>query len=58
MDEDRFIAIGLASSGYGGGDPLAVLEMPVDLVMDMVAYAKFQSEFQETKLIMNQENKK
>ena len=48
MDLDRLSAIRLAGAGYGGGDPNKVLEMPVDVVVDVLSFLKFRSEYEET----------
>lgn len=54
MDEDRLIAIGLAAAGYGRGDPVAIMEWPVDLAIDVSDFVRFQAEHQQTKMILNQ----
>ena len=40
-DEVAFIAVTLAKLGYYGGNPAAVKEAPVDIVLQMLAYEGF-----------------
>lgn len=59
MDEDRVACIGLASKGYGGGDPDQVGRMAVETVVDILAFERFRSQYQETQqVLINEEAKK
>ena len=53
MDDDRLTSIVLASKGYGGGDPDAVLQMPVETVLDVMAVVAFEGEYLSTKAELN-----
>lgn len=53
MSDDRLTFIGLASKGYGGGDPDAVGEMPVRTVLDVMAFVAFENAYLQTKMILN-----
>jgi hypothetical protein len=58
MDDEVLTSIGLAAKGFMRGDPLAILEMPVDLAVDLMHYTAFEQQFIETKLAMNQKDTK
>lgn len=51
------IALKLAREGYGAGDPEKVLNMRSDLVIAMIQYEKFRSEYEETFYEMNRESR-
>ena len=53
MDDDRLACIGLASKGYGRGDPDAIEEMHVQTVLDMLAFATFENQYLKTKIYLN-----
>lgn len=53
MDDDRLAMIGLASKGFGGGDPDRISRMGVKTVLDLVAYVSFERDFEETKFVLN-----
>jgi len=36
----------LAKEGFCGGDPVKIMESPVDWVMRMIAYASFLSDYE------------
>lgn len=54
-DRALAVAIRLARSGYGGGDPERILRMRVDYVMAAIQYETFRSEFERTFVEMNRE---
>ena len=53
MDDERLTSIGLASKGYAGGDPDAVMQMPVDTVLDLSAFVQFENEWIQTLTELN-----
>lgn len=55
MDDDRLTSIGLASKGYGNGDPDAVSEMPVETVLDLLAFVNFENQYVNTRTEINRE---
>lgn len=46
-NQARFYAVKLAKVGYYGGDPLKILDAPVDVVMDILNYEIFDVNYQE-----------
>ena len=52
-DEITFLAIRLAKSGYFGGDPLAVMNGRVDIVEDVLAYEKFELDYEKAYIALN-----
>ena len=53
MDDTLLAAIRIAEGGFCGGDPLRVLEMPVDWAMDLLHFMRFRNEFEVTAAILN-----
>ena len=51
-------AIGLASEGFAGGDPGAVLAMPVRTVIDISHYVAFRQQYLINQRWLNQEDAK
>lgn len=45
-DEALFIALKLAEAGYYGGDPMKVLEAPVDIVLEILRFKTFQKDWE------------
>lgn len=45
--EARFMAMRLAKAGYYGGNPEQILKAPVDVVLDMLDYEKFESDLNQ-----------
>jgi hypothetical protein len=58
MDDETLTAIGLAGKGYGGGDPEAVLAMPVGTVIGMTHYVSFEQQYLTTLQHLRQEDAK
>jgi hypothetical protein len=58
MEEEMLTSIGLAASGFGGGDPDAIMRMPVRTVIGMIHYSTFQQQYLETKNHMQREDSK
>jgi len=44
----------LAKAGWMQGDPDRILKAPVNTVMDMIAYEKFDSDYQQAHWELNQ----
>ena len=57
MDANRLTSIKLAKAGYGHGDPQAILEWPVDLAFDALAYERFVEEYLQTREQLNSPKK-
>lgn len=51
------IAVKLASMGYGTGDPQKVLEFPADVVMTILQYEQFQSDYMSAFVDLNKEQR-
>lgn len=47
------VALRLAKAGYWNGDPAAVLDARVDLVLEALDYEKFTADFESVYLEMN-----
>jgi hypothetical protein len=48
MDDTRLASFRIAEAGYFGGNPLLVLDAPVDVAMDLLHFLKFRSELEST----------
>lgn len=53
MDDCVVIALRLADGGGWGGDPLAVLAAPADIVMLTVSYQNFKGEYESELMRLN-----
>lgn len=53
MDSATITSLRLAHAGFGGGDPQKILAMPADLVIDMLHFVQFQSDYETTVLELN-----
>ena len=51
--DERLVAYRLAKAGYGGGDPQKVLEMPADMVVDLLHYEGFTADYERAYVEMN-----
>ena len=58
MDDELLTSIGLASDGYAGGDPEAVMALPIGTVLGMVHYSTFRQQFLETAQWMAHQERK
>ena len=56
MDEAVFVACRLSKEGFGTVNEL--LEMAADLVIDMIHFTKYRSEFEETYAALNRKDSK
>lgn len=56
-NEAIFICVRVAKLGYYGGNPDKVKKAPVDTVMAILAYEKFELEYKETAEEINNESK-
>lgn len=54
-DESLFIAMRLAKAGYYGGNPQAVLQAPVTVVIGMLEYEGFNDEYENAYMALNKE---
>jgi hypothetical protein len=52
------MAIKIASKGYAGGDPMAVMLWPSDYAFDVAAFIRYQGEFDETMHVLNERRTK
>ena len=52
-DEITFLAIRLAKAGYFGGNPEAVMNGRVDIVEDVLAYEKFELDYEKAYIALN-----
>ena len=57
MDETRLASIRIAEAGFCEGDPLRVLEMPVDWALDLINYLRFKGEYEMTAMELNKPSK-
>lgn len=46
-NEARFVAMRLAKQGYFGGDPQKILDAPIDIVLDIMHYEAFESDYMQ-----------
>lgn len=51
MEADRMIALRLAKEGYG--TPQQILEMPADLVADILDHSQFTADYEATYAELN-----
>lgn len=49
------VAIRLAREGYGGGDPENILNMRADLVLSIIHYEKFRTDYERAFVDLNKE---
>jgi hypothetical protein len=47
------VALKMARTGYGGGDPEKVLSMPVGIVVAMLHYEQFRDEYERAFMELN-----
>ena len=47
------MAIKIASKGFAGGDPAAVMRMPVDWAFEIADFIRYQSDYEETRYVLN-----
>jgi hypothetical protein len=52
-----FLCIRIAKLGYYGGSPDSVKDAPVDTIIGILQYEKFESEYTETARELNNEDK-
>ena len=50
-----YIAMKLSKIGYCGGNPESILKMPVDIVMTMLDYEAFESDYEKAYIELNKE---
>lgn len=48
LPSEIYHALALAKSGWCGGDPGRILGAPAPLVLDMIHFSRFLSDFEET----------
>jgi hypothetical protein len=46
----------LAKAGYYGGDPVKVLHAPVNVVIDILNYERFESEYEKAFELLNKKD--
>lgn len=51
MDDATFIALGLSKAGFGRADEIR--RLPTNLVLDMLDYSNFLSDFNDTVAAIN-----
>jgi hypothetical protein len=47
-DELSFLSVRIAKMGFYGGDPDKVLKAPVTTIMNILAFERYEYEYQET----------
>lgn len=53
LDDGLMIALKLARAGYGGGDPMRIMEWPADIVVAALQYEKFRGDYEQAYLNLN-----
>lgn len=48
-----FVALRLARAGYFSGDPMQVLNAPVDVVQDAIAFEAFETDYKTEYSLLN-----
>tara|TARA_R110000744_G_C19209653_1_gene545879 strand:- start:127 stop:285 length:159 start_codon:yes stop_codon:yes gene_type:complete len=51
-----FLTSKLAKLGYCGGDPVKILQSPVDIVMAMLDYEAFYDDYETAYIALNKED--
>lgn len=57
MDDSLVVAIRLAKEGFMGGNPVAILRSPVDVVLAMLEFSGFLIDYQDAYREMNRPQK-
>jgi hypothetical protein len=55
-DEALFVAMKLAEAGYYGGDPEKVMQAPVNIVLGIISFRRFQMEWDSVYHALNDES--